>query len=193
MSVGGGERPPALRDAGALSLPRSYSTAYESFVADDSDLVGLVAYALFKGTVRADAVKGTQTGNARDPSDLMVGHMRDTAEQKLRQLIDANLEGSAPELRLSAATEAAQSTASSIASKIDTAVAAINSHTTSRTSSFVAFGIAVLAWVATLALTVLIIVLSHAADPVKSTTAAAQKLGRQAENVVGGRDSDAGQ
>jgi hypothetical protein len=124
----------------------TYSRAFNNIVQDKDDVVGLLAYALYKRAIREDAMGGKRPpGSERNPSETTVETFRSAAQQILGEIVSASLEGAKAELQISAALDA-----------IDTAESNIQRHVTERTGFMPSLVANVLAWAFTLFITVLI-------------------------------------
>ncbi|RNJ64163.1 MAG: hypothetical protein EDM03_07445 [Porphyrobacter sp. IPPAS B-1204] len=146
-----------LRGKGAKPEPTEYSRAFDNIVQDDDDVVGLLAYALFKRAVREDAQDGRKSdGNSRNPSRTVVETYRAASERLLGQVIEASLREAKPELQISAALDA-----------IETASSSIREHVTAKTGIIPALLTNVLAWAFTLVVTVLIFLALDRPSPVE--------------------------
>ena len=143
----------ATPPAAAGAAVRSWSKAHECFVENDDDLIGLVAYGMFKGSIRQDHMSGTRTGTSRDPSPSMVKNLRSAAERKLELLVQANIAENQAELQESGATEAVREAETRLGARID-----------ARTSTRTAIVTNVVAWVITLGLTAVILILANFKD-----------------------------
>jgi len=133
--------------------PRPYSRAFENFVAsegEEDDVVGLIAYALFKQAIREEAASGAAApGDSRNPSATTVRTYRAAAEQLLTDVIGRAIDEATPEIQQSAVLTA-----------IDNATGLVNAHVTERTGFGSALLTNIVAWVITLAIACLIIVMA---------------------------------
>lgn len=143
--------------------PQRYSLAFEKFVDSrdgENDVVGLLAYALFKQSVRETARAGTAApGDRRDPSPTTVDAYRGAASQLLTGVIDRAIEEATPEIQQSATLAA-----------ISTAGSEIKSHVTQRTSFGSALLTNIIAWLVTLAIAALVVI-TYSRDGVEETIA----------------------
>lgn len=125
---------------------KPYSQAFERIVQGDDDIVGLIAYALYKRSIREDAMAG-RTGSARRTvPDTMVSVHRNAAEVVLRRLVENAIEDATPEIEEQA-----------VAAALGDTETRIKSHVSHRTSFGSALGVNMVAWVITLAVTFFII------------------------------------
>ncbi len=140
-----------------VAEPARHSLAFERLVEDDDDVVGLLAYALFKRSIREAAQRGeVVTGVGRDPSPTVITTYRHAAESIIGETVGRALNDNLAELQQSAAIDA-----------IAAAAAELKSHIDSRTDFRSALLTNVAAWIVTLAITVLIVWLLGAPDPAR--------------------------
>lgn len=143
-----------------------HSRAFENLVTlGDGDIVGLLAYALFKQAIRETAIDGTiPPGVERNPSPTTVKVHRDAAEQMLSGVVDNAIEAARPDLEASALRQAVDDSRAAVVATAD----AINAHTDQRTQFWPAVLVGMVAWVGSLILTVIIIWLSGRGDAVSA-------------------------
>jgi hypothetical protein len=143
-----------------------YSRAFDNIVQDEEDVVGLLAYALYKRAIREDAQQGQRSnGDTRNPSRTVVETYRQAAERTLSGVIAGSLEAARPELQISAASDA-----------IENAEVRIIGHVSSRTSFGQALLTNIVAWGFTLFVTVLILMVSRGPGPEETLSSAATKI-----------------
>lgn len=134
-----------------------YSLAFERLVEDDNDTVGLLAYALFKRAIREEAQRGEiVAGHRRDPSPTVIKTYRQFAESIIAEAVERSLTDNLAELQQSAAIDAIGAAASDLKAHID-----------ARTDFRSALLTSVIAWIVTLAITVLLVWLLGAPDPAR--------------------------
>lgn len=64
--------------------------------------MGLLAYALYKQSVREEAVRGaTNASAARNPTSATVNAFRQAAEQRLTEVVNRAIEGATPDIQAS--------------------------------------------------------------------------------------------
>lgn len=120
--------------------PQYYSRAFQNMVDDDDDLVGLLAYAYYKASVREDARSGSPSdGRERNPNKAQVSAYRSHAERELSDVARRAILEATPDIEQTA-------TANAIISNRTEIIA----HITRRTGFWSAFGTNILAWIATL-------------------------------------------
>lgn len=160
---------------------RGYSRAFENFVAsegDEEDVVGLVAYALFKQAIREEAASGAVVaGDARNPSTTTVKTYRAAAEQLLTGIVDRALDAATPDIQQSAVLTA-----------IEGAAGQIKAHVTDRTEFGSALLTNLLAWAITLAIATLILILAARPSVEQTVAKAAERIDRQQPAIE--KDSD---
>lgn len=154
----------------AAPAERGYSRAFENFVAadgDEEDVVGLVAYALFKQAVREEAASGAVVaGDARNPSATTVKTYRAAAEQLLTGIVDRALDAATPDIQQSA-----------VLSAIENAAGQVKSHVTERTGFGSALLTNLLAWVLTLAIAALVLILAARPSVEQTVAKAVDRVG----------------
>ena len=158
---------------------RGYSRAFENFVVsegDEEDVVGLVAYALFKQAIREEAAAGALVGgDARNPSATTVKTYRAAAEQLLTGVVDRALDAATPDIQRSAVLSAIEGTTDQI-----------KAHVTERTGFGSALLTNLVAWVVTLAIATLILILAARPSVEQTVAKAADRVGGQQAIDKGG-------
>ena len=133
-----------------MSSEETYSRAFENIVENSGDVIGLLAYAMFKETVRQDAGRGVlQDGKSRNPAPGTVDAFRSAAEQRLSEIIRQAIEEATPDIERNATVLA-----------VSSAESEIKAHVDRRTSFKTALGSNLVAWLLTLALAAIIIFVS---------------------------------
>jgi hypothetical protein len=131
-----------------------HSRAFACLVQDNKDTVGLLAYALFKQSINEAAQNGGDIRpRPRALSPTEVTTYRHAAESIIGEAVERTLTENLLEIQQSAAIETVKAEAASVRAHIDT-----------RTSFGAALLTNIVAWIVTLAATVLIIWLSAAPD-----------------------------
>jgi len=123
-------------------------------VEDDGDIVGLIAYALFKQSVREAVSQGQMSALSRNPPASVVKTYRLSAERMLEEFATSIADDQRAEILESATIQA-----------MNAASRDIKGHMSARTGFGQALLTNVIAWMITLAITVSIIWLSGRADP----------------------------
>lgn len=131
-----------------------HSRAFQNIVQGDDDIIGLIAYGLYKRAIREDAALGNRIpGDRRNPSATTVNVHRSAAEQLLVGVIERAIEQARPDIEDAA-----------IVRTIGNISTELQQHITARTAFGPALLTNFLAWVVTLAATVLIIWLASKPD-----------------------------
>jgi hypothetical protein len=139
-----------------------HSRAFERLVKDDRDVVGLLAYALFKQSVWEQAQDGPPWARAdRNLTPALVSAFRNDAERRITQVVASGIAAATPDIERTAQIAAIEASKESYSAALTSARSDILTQINRRTSVWPAFGINLLAWVVTLALTVLIILASN--------------------------------
>lgn len=125
-----------------------HSRAFETFVQDSDDLVGHLAYALYKQAVRERAATGLPVlpSAERRPIDSEIRAYRGDAGRRLQAFADTAIEEARPDILHEGVSAA-----------MVRAEAAIRDEIVRRTSLRAAIAANVIAWLITLAATVLIV------------------------------------
>jgi hypothetical protein len=137
-------------------------------------VVGLLAYALFKESVREEMQRGGQQNSAnRNPPPATVLVFRGAAEQRLAEIIQNGIAQATPDIQRDAIGSALNATEGALATKIDGLATRLEEHVTGRTGFGTAIVTNVIGWLLTLAITVIILVLANrpAAEDVVTNTA----------------------
>ncbi|RYF00493.1 MAG: hypothetical protein EOO77_33945 [Oxalobacteraceae bacterium] len=126
-----------------------------------------MAYALFKQAIREEAASGAlPTGDARNPSATTVKTYRAAAEQLLTGIVDRALDAATPDIQQSALLAA-----------IEGAAGQIKSHVTERTGFGSALLTNLIAWVLTLAIAALVLILAARPSVEQTVAKAAASVG----------------
>lgn len=134
------------------------SQAFAKLVDSENDIVGLLAYALFKRGIREEAQRGVAVGiTARDPAPTVIATYRHAADSIIADIVEKTLNDNISELQQSAMITA-----------LETAQAGLESKIITRTSFGLAVLAGVVAWSLSLILTVMLIWLSGKGDAVSA-------------------------
>ena len=135
----------------------SHSLAFETFVQsdeDEDDVIGLLGYSLYKQSIREDALAGvTVPADRRAPSETTVQAYRGAASQLVTGVINRAIEEATPAIQESAVRDA-----------ILAAEANVKAHVDSKTSWKTALGTNLAAWLISLAIVFLVLVLARAPE-----------------------------
>ena len=147
--MSGGAAPPTPPAASP-----SYSRAFETFVQDPDDLVGLLAYSLYKRHIReAFLADRPHPSDRRTPTDTELAAFRGDAERRLQTFAASAIDQASPEIVQGSIARSVES----ITGVVDQAKTEIVRAVERRTSLGPAIAANVLGWAVTLALTVLVI------------------------------------
>lgn len=154
----------------------SYSVAFERFVRAPDDMVGLLAYALFKSAVREAAQQGALNDPAtRSPVPAMIDVYRQAAEQRVAEMISDAINQATPDIQAAATVTAVRAAQDAAVSAVGAAEASLRSHVDERTSFKQSMLTSFAGWLLTLGVTAIIIFLagrSSVEDMVKSAVGA---------------------
>ena len=147
-------RGPDLRVAAQTSSPGAsapdhYSRAFEAFVPDGTDIVGLLGYALYKAHIREALTKGRPVNHGADrtPTDSEVRAFRGEAERRLSAFAESVIEQATPGIERTALVAAMDESKASIVAEIGR-----------RTSYRTAITANVIGWLVSIAITVLVVI-----------------------------------
>lgn len=136
---------------------KAFSQAFETFLqseGDEDDVIGLLAYALYKQSVREDAIAGNATpAERRTPSETTIQAYRGAASQLLTGVIDRAIEDSTAAIQESALRDA-----------VSASEASVKAHINAKTSWKTALGTNLAAWLISLAIVFLVLVLARAPE-----------------------------
>jgi hypothetical protein len=131
----------------ASSQP-SYSVAFERFVQDDDDLIGLIAYALYKANIREAVIsnQAVHTGSNRSPTSGDVAAYRGQAQTLLGEFAQSMIEQSKPQL-----------IKAEFGSELESAKTEIVSAINGRTNFWYAILTNVVGWLISIAITLIVV------------------------------------
>lgn len=145
-AVGQEEVPSA--DVTPIDRPQ-YSRAFENFVKNTDDLVGLLAYALYKEAIREEARHGVKLdGSVRNPTPALIKAFRSDAEKRISDTVRRGIEDAAPDIEQSAVSVA-----------ITVLGSDIKNHINEKTSFKSSLLVNIIAWLVTLAIATIVIFL----------------------------------
>ena len=128
--------------------------------------MGLVAYALFKQAIREEAASGAALGgDSRNPSATTVKTYRAAAEQLLTGIVANAIDEATPDIQQSAVLAA-----------IEGATGHIKAHVTDRTGFGSALLTNIIAWVLTLAIATLVLLLAARPSVEQTVVKAAERV-----------------
>lgn len=112
------------------------------------DVIGLVAYALYKKMIREDVIEGVRiAGKAKNPSDATVEFYRNSAQQVLQTFAANAIDEAAPEIQQSALLD-----------RVETMGSELQQHITKSTGTGRAIWTNIVGWAVTIAFTVLALI-----------------------------------
>lgn len=144
------ETPAPAEDSGAV-----YSTAFDRMTqGNPKDILGLVAYALYKRMIRDEVLEGVRSsGKIKNPSDTTVEFFRDAAFQELQNFAANAIDEATPELQNSAYLE-----------RVEIMGANLERHISNSTSAGRAIWTNMAGWVITIGFTILAILILRFPD-----------------------------
>lgn len=165
-----------------------YSKAYERFVEADDDTVGMLAYALYKSSVRQEAMQGAAPViRSRAPVPALIDVYRQAAEQRISEMIARALAQATPDIQASAAIDAINTAQKASIVAIESAERNVKTHVDSKTGFWQAVVTSFVGWLLTLGVTAIIIFAAgrpSVEDRVKRAVTA------QENSVTSGNSSD---
>lgn len=147
----------------------NHSRAFETLVQGADDIVGLIAYAKYKESVREGALQGNiPEPAARNLTPVMVNVLRSAAEQMIAQVVGEGIAAATPEIQQTAAVNAVDSSKQELSAAVDKCRSDtlreireervnLERHVTKRTGFWGQFGTNLAAWIVSLAIVVLVI------------------------------------
>lgn len=137
----------------------------------------MIAYALFKQAVREEAATGSApAGDTRNPSATTVKTYRAAAERLITSVVGRAIDEATPEIQQSAVLTA-----------IEGAESQIKAHVTTRTGFGSALLTNIVAWVITLAIAALVLILAARPSVEQTVASAANKVSNGKPVVVEGQ------
>lgn len=132
-----------------------YSTAFDRMTwGNPDDVVGLVAYALYKKMIREEVLEGIRpAGKAKNPSKATVEFYRSAAQQVLQTFAANAIDEAIPEIQQSALFD-----------RFETMGADLRRHISDSTSPGRAIWTSIVGWIITIALTFLAILILRFPD-----------------------------
>lgn len=138
-----------------------YSRAFEKLVQGPDDIVGLLAYATYKQSIREAAQDGRTTDRAsRSLTPAMVSALRSSAEQVLTEIVNDGIAQATPDIQNTATLATLNSHHSEVLTSLQNEGQRLEGHITKRTGFWGAFGTNLAAWVLTLLVAVAILYLA---------------------------------
>ena len=136
-------------------IPHKFSRAFENFVTENGDTIGLLAYALFKQAVRDEIISGQENNGAnRNPQPSMVAAFRGSSERLLQEFAASAIIEARPQI----IEESISYNISSINDKINMHASELRSHITSRTKWYTAISSNIISWLISVIATAAIVI-----------------------------------
>lgn len=155
----------------------SYSRAFDNIVHSSDDLVGLLAYALYKEAVREEVSQGaTHDPTSRNPPRSVVKIYREAAEQRLAAVINGAIAQATPDIEAAAIGEVVQASEKAITGKLDGVATRLEGHVNKRTGFLGSIVTNLIAWLMSLAITIIILVLANRGGIEQSAVSGANRL-----------------
>lgn len=154
----------------ALAAEGTHSRAFDALtLGDPEDVVGLLAYALYKKSIReaAASTRDPLPGRHRNPQRTEVEAYRHAAERILQAFADQAIADAAPELLENAVLAAISSAKTEIITGVRTEAGTVVKTVNSRTGRWGAFTLNVGAWLFSLFLTWLIVTTANIPNPLQ--------------------------
>ena len=149
-----------------MILPASagqlFSQAFDLLVSDPDDVVGLLAYARYKQSIRESAQNGVITDSAaRNLPPATVNAFRSAAEKLITRIVEGAIENATPGILNSELILRMNEVQTDVQSRISGTESKIISHVSGRTSFTNAFWPSLAAWFVTLLIAVAVLFLSN--------------------------------
>ena len=147
------------RRASKQAAPPAYSRAFEALVQDPADVIGLLAYATYKQSIREGALAGQVVVDrpSRDLTPALVGALRMAAEQTITEIVNNGIAQATPDIQNTATIATLNAHRTEVLSALQGERTRIETHITSRTGFLPAFLTNLAAWVVTLLIAVAIL------------------------------------
>ncbi len=163
--------------SGAAPPSGPHSRAFGNIVRDPDDVVGLLAYALYKEAVREEVSQGAANHPAsRNPPRAVVKIYREAAEQRLAAVVNGAIAQATPDIEAAAIGSVVQASEQVIKTKIDGVALRLESHVDKRTGFMGSIVTNLIAWLVSLAITIIILVLANRGGIEQSAVSGANRL-----------------
>jgi hypothetical protein len=162
--------------AGPSTAP-IYSRAFDRIVHDADDVVGLLAYALYKEAVREEVSQGAAPNPAaRNPPNAVVKIYREAAEQRLSVVINGGIAQATPDIEAAAIGNVVKASENMITTKLDGVTTRLEEHVNKRTGFLSSITTNLIAWLLSLAITIIILLLANRGGIEEAAVNGAQRL-----------------
>ena len=163
-----------------------FSRAFDLLVTDPDDVVGLLAYARYKQSIREAAQRGVATDSAaRNLPPATINAFRSSAERLITQIVEESIENATPGILNSELTSRIAEVQGDLQSRISGTETKIISHVNGRTSFFSAFWPSLSAWFVTLLIAVSILFVSNKPSLDKTAVQAIERVKPSTEETKG--------
>lgn len=146
-----------------VGTSKTHSLAFEALVQSANDVVGLLAYATFKQSIREAALEGQAVADraSRNLTPSMVSALRSAAEQTLTEIVSDGIKQATPDIQNTATIATMNGHRVEILNTLQQERQQIEKHVTARTGFLGAFLTNLAAWVLTLIIAVAILYLAN--------------------------------
>jgi hypothetical protein len=152
-----------VSEAKKVKTSKTHSLAFEALVQSADDVVGLLAYATYKQSIREAALVGQTIANraSRNLTNSMVLALRSSAEQTLTEIVSDGIKQATPDIQNTATIATLNGQRIESLNTLQQERQQIEKHVTARTGFLPAFLTNLAAWVITLIIAVLILYLAN--------------------------------
>lgn len=164
----------------------AYSRAFEKLVLNSDDVVGLLAYATYKQSIREAAQDGRETDkSSRSLTPSLVNALRSSAEQLLTQIVNDGIAQATPDIQNTAMLATLNSHHSEILTTLESERQAIIGHVTEKTGFLPSFLTNIAAWFVTLLIAVSILYVSSRPSVEEALVGSIEQEEREAVGAKG--------
>jgi hypothetical protein len=151
------------QSAGNQSQAPTHSRAFEALVSGPDDIIGLLAYATYKQSVRETVLSGQAAADrlARNLPPALVGALRSSAEQMLTKVVSEGIAQATPDIQNTATTAILNTHRAEVLTALQDERERIEAHVSARTGFLPSFLTNLSAWLATLVIAVAILYLAN--------------------------------
>ena len=152
-----------MTETGGEEEPHAHSRAFEALVQGADDVVGLLAYATYKQSIRQSALAGQALPDrsSRNLAPALVNALRSSAEQILTKIVSDGIAQATPDIQNTATIATLRTTSAELLNALQQERLHIETHVTARTGFISSFLTNLLAWAATLIIAVAILYLAN--------------------------------
>ena len=175
-------KPPQPRGGGNAE----FSRAFDLLVSDPEDVVGLLAYARYKQSIREAAQNGVLTDSAaRNLPPATINAFRSAAERLITRIVENAIESATPGILNSELLARVSDVQSDLQSRIAGSEAKLIGHVDGRTSFLNAFWPNLVAWFVTLLIAVSILFISNKPSIDQAAVRAIERVNPSADPTKG--------